>query len=72
MQLDLFAAPVAFEMGNRRAEVAGDVVRLFRLTGNVRRSKRGWWFGSAGDPLLAEEVARRWVCKGKLDARVLH
>jgi hypothetical protein len=62
----------AFESGNRRAEIDGNVVTFMRVTGNVRRSKRGVWKVECDDLRRARRLAKRWTLKGRLGAPVLH
>lgn len=50
-----------FEHENRRAEVDGGIVSFFRLSGDVRRSKRPVWWKSCVTEQQAKWLAERWV-----------
>jgi hypothetical protein len=51
----------ALESGNRRAEMDGQFVVFFRVTGQVRRSKKAVWFVESQGPRKDRYLARRWV-----------
>jgi hypothetical protein len=61
----------ALERGNRRAEIDENFVTFFRLTGKVRRTKRGVWKYQAENIKRARHLARRWIMDGKLGTAVL-
>lgn len=57
---------IAYESGNRRAEIEGDIVVFSRVTGDVRRSKQPFWWVACADPSKAKRMAQRWVNHGKM------
>ena len=57
---------VVFESVNRRAEVHGNCVQYFRVSGKKRRSKVGVWFCECEDERRAKRLAQRWAFKGSL------
>lgn len=57
---------IAYESGNRRAEIDGEIVVFSRVTGNVRRSKKPFWWVTCADARKAKAMAQRWVNHGKM------
>jgi len=63
---------IAFESGNRRAEIEENFVIFLRVTGTVRRSKQPVWFFECENVRRARYLARRWVIEGRLGKPVVH
>lgn len=60
-----------YESDNRRAEIHGDTVQLFRITGNVRRSKEPVWPAvTIPDKRKRVVAARQWAERGKISKYV--
>ena len=56
----------AYESSNRRAEITGTTLTLFKLTGNVRRSKSAFWHVDITNSRKAARIARQWAMRGYL------
>lgn len=53
----------ALEQGNRRAEINGQRVAFYRMSGRIRRTKCPiWWVDTESPELLAAD----WVFRAKL------
>lgn len=61
----------AYESANRRAEINGDTLTLYRITGIVRRSYVAFWATQVSDPRKRTRAAKQWAINGKI-SRVVH
>lgn len=61
----------AYESKHRRAEIDGDTLILFKLSGNVRISKTMFWWKDITDARTRTRAARRWALQGKI-SRAVH
>lgn len=63
--------PETYESGNRRAEIAGEIVSFSRLTGKIRRSTQVVWKCQTSDLKLARRLAKGWAFRGRLGKAVV-
>ena len=56
----------AYESANRRAEINGDRLTLYRITGIVRRSYVAFWATTIADNRKRTRAARLWANAGKI------